>query len=78
MMILPKTFVDGFKNKTVKQCISERDNLYLVLKQIENDEFTEDELDDTACPANQYDWYLEVFAMLNDLIWEKFDNLEDE
>ena len=49
-----------------------------IKKQIENDEFTEDELDDSACPANQYDWYLEVFAMLNSLIWEKFDNMEDE
>ena len=51
MMIAPETYIDGFKNKTLDQCIAERDELYKILKKVENDKYSEEEKQYTVSPS---------------------------
>ena len=78
MMIAPEMYIDGFKNKTLDQCIAERDELYKILKKVENDEYSEEEKQYTTSPVFQYYWYLEVFSLINDLILEKYQDEEEK
>lgn len=77
MMIAPETYIDRFKNKTLDQCIAERDELYKILKKVENDEYSEGEKQYTTSPVFQYYWYLEVFSLINNLILEKYLDEEE-
>ncbi len=77
MMIAPETYIDRFKNKTLDQCVAERDELYTILKKVENDEYSEEEKQYTTSPVLQYYWYLEAFSLINNLILEKFQEEEE-
>lgn len=78
MMIAPETYIDGLKNKTLDQCIAERDELYTILKKVENNEYSEEEMQYTTSPVFQYYWYLEAFSLINNLILEKFQEEDEE
>ena len=77
MMIAPEQYINGLKNKTLEQCIAERDELYMIIKKVENNEYSEEEKQYTTSPVFQYYWYLEVFSMINNLIFEKFQDIEE-
>ena len=72
-MIAPETYTDGMKKESLEFCLRERDEIYEILKKVENNEYPEEEIDTTVHPVNQYGWYLEVFALLNQLIVDKFE-----
>ena len=78
-MVAPETYRDMFKNSTLEECIEARDEIYELLKRVENDDYPEEEKRTTVCPVFQYGWYLETFIKINDLVRDKFyEQGEDE
>ena len=72
MMMAPQTYIDNMRKESLASCLQERDEIYAILKKVENNEYPEEEIDTTVHPVIQYRWYLEVFALLNQLIADKF------
>ena len=76
MMIAPETYIDELKGKTMDECLEERDGIYQLLKDVETGNYDETQMY-TDHPARQYGYYLKVFALINELIAEKYEKRRD-
>ena len=78
MMVAPETRVKQLGSGTIEQCLEARDEIYQLLKDVETGAYGENEIDDEDNPVYQYGYYLEVFALLNRLIVDRFEQSGDE
>lgn len=73
-MISPDTYVSQFKNRTLKQCIEERDELIRELKEFETDPQYEGMM--LPSPLTQYNVTVKYLKALCDLIAEKVNQAD--
>ncbi len=78
MMVSPETYIGMMRDSTLEECMEERDGIYKILKDVETGAYEKNEIMTTVDPVRQYGWYLEVFALLNKLIFEKFEQCCEE
>ncbi len=78
MMVSPETYIGMMRDSTLEECMEERDGIYKILKDVETGAYEKNEIMTTVDPVRQYGWHLEVFALLNKLIFEKFEQCCEE